>query len=91
MGEREKVNAHGERGDKFDARLITYPELGGHVLTPEFDRTLRQRLWAAEREVTQKTKSVCLGSAGARRHDATDRARGKRSLPLEGLKSIVNI
>ena len=79
---------HKERGDKFGARSNSYPELGGHVLTPDFDWAHRQRPWVAEHGVAQKMESFCLGSAGARRHD---RAREKRSLPLEGLKSVVNI
>ena len=74
--------------------LLTVP-LGAQqsvdLLTPEFGRAHRQRQGVAEHGVIQKTKSLCLGSAGARRHDAADRARGKRSLLLEGFKSVVNI
>ena len=70
MGERWKVNAHEKRGDKFGARSISYPELGGHVLTPEFDRTQRQRLWVAERGATKKEKRF---ASGAPAHDVTMR------------------
>ena len=43
-GERWEMNAHGKRGGKFGARSTSYPELGGHVLTPEFGWAQRQRL-----------------------------------------------
>ena len=70
MGERGKVNAHGKRGDKFGARWISNPELGGHVLTPEFGRARQQRRWVAEHGATKKEKRF---ASGAPAHNVTIR------------------
>ena len=63
MGERGKVNAHEKRGDKFGARSNSYPELGGHVLTPEFNQAHQQRTWVTKRGATKEKKGFTSGAS----------------------------
>ena len=86
------MNMHKGRGDKFGARSISYPELGGHVLTPEFGRAHRQGLQVTGQGVSKKEKRFLpRGRWRAASHGkCADGARKNRSLPLEGLKSVEN-
>jgi hypothetical protein len=51
---------HENRRGKFSARLVSYPELGGHVLTPEFDRAQWQRPVSKNRQ-NQEGREASLG------------------------------